>query len=180
MKLQNAIARCKNMTGSEPSFDGNVYRCEYKGHEITFFENGKGSGQAINFYEKRIGLEDDHTTDYFAGTFWDNLKQCFDAVDRWVESHQEDSEASSSNDRRNGAMPAAGDPPSGMIQDLQAEKVGTVGLQIGDVTHRVFIGEQISGFIAATRIAGSVWYETAGTGIGALLSLQSRLAGRSF
>lgn len=58
---------------------------------------------------------------------------------------------------------------------IRGQFIGSIAVKSGNTFVRVFIGQQRSGFFAAVLIGGSVWFETASTGIAALLSLTSRL-----
>jgi hypothetical protein len=78
--LTNTIKKANKVTGQEPKMDGMFYTYLYKGYEVSFAKNGS-SDYATNFYTKRANLKDDIYTDYFAGTFHDNISQAFKFVD---------------------------------------------------------------------------------------------------
>jgi len=91
MTLQNAIARAEKLSGKKIQVDeSNSHWVIYKGYQISFRPNGRVSPdvEATNFYTKRCGLSDDIQSDYFAGTFRDNLSQCFKFVDRAVPDYK--------------------------------------------------------------------------------------------
>ncbi len=79
--IENTIKKGIKITGNQPVKKGNFYFFSYKGYDVSFAQNGS-SGDSTNFYTKRKGLEDDHMTDYFAGTFHDNISQCFRFIDQ--------------------------------------------------------------------------------------------------
>lgn len=72
MTLTNAIAKAKKELGSEPVKDGQFYNFSYGPYTLSFAQNGR-SDEATNFYTKKTAVKDDITTDYFSGTFHDNL-----------------------------------------------------------------------------------------------------------
>lgn len=76
MTLTNAIKKAEKITGQTPSIEGQFYIFYYKGHTISFAQNGRYD-EATNFYTKRIGAKDELISDYFAGTFHENLSQAF-------------------------------------------------------------------------------------------------------
>ena len=81
MKLSNAIKRASKF-GKVQNNNGQ-YWVNYKGYVVSFHQNGRIEDDAATcFHTKRQGEESDSMTDYFPGVFWDNLKQCFDHVDR--------------------------------------------------------------------------------------------------
>ncbi len=77
--------RAEKLSGSKvQKNDNNQHWVIYKGYTISWHCNGRYDldGDATCFYCKRVGIEDDYQSDYFSGAFWDNIKQCFDFVDR--------------------------------------------------------------------------------------------------
>jgi hypothetical protein len=79
--LTSAIKKAKKITGMEPIISGQFFYFDYKGYEVSFAQNGN-SDSATCFYTKRIGQKDDYQSDYFCGTFHDNLTQAFRFLDR--------------------------------------------------------------------------------------------------
>lgn len=84
MKLTAAIKKAQKITGQEPIKNGQFYFFSYKGHSISFAVNGRLSpdADATNYKTSRNGQEDDVMTDYFCGTFHDNLSQAFKFIER--------------------------------------------------------------------------------------------------
>ena len=84
MNILNAIKKATKVTGQAPIQKGQFFHFEYKGYDISFAVNGRYSetAEATNYYTRKIGFNDDLQTDYFAGTFWDNLTQCFNFIDK--------------------------------------------------------------------------------------------------
>jgi hypothetical protein len=78
--LTNTIKRANKATNSKPQKSGQFYTYNYKGYELSFAQNGS-SDEATCFYTKRANLKDDITTDYFAGTFHDNVSQAIKFID---------------------------------------------------------------------------------------------------
>lgn len=81
MTLTNAIKKATKVTGMQPKIDGQQRFYNYKGWVVSFSQNGR-EDQATCFYTRRKDAQDDLLTDYFAGTFHDNLTQCFDFINR--------------------------------------------------------------------------------------------------
>jgi hypothetical protein len=83
--LKNVIKKAEKLSGEKIKVNTNfTHFLFYKGYEISFHPNGRMSetAEAICFYTKRIGDEDDHQSDYFAGIFHENITQCFDFINR--------------------------------------------------------------------------------------------------
>ena len=81
MKLTNAIKKAEKMSGQTIQRAGGFYFVTYKGYDLSFFQNGRDD-EATNYYTKKHGMSDDYQSDYFAGTFHENLSQGFRFVDR--------------------------------------------------------------------------------------------------
>jgi len=79
--LTNSIKKAEKLSGSTVRIAGHLYCFDYKGYSISFFQNGRDD-EATNFYTRRDDMQDDHQSDYFAGTFHDNITQAFRFVDR--------------------------------------------------------------------------------------------------
>jgi hypothetical protein len=54
--------------------------------------------------------------------------------------------------------------------------VGTIQVWAGSQLVKVFIGDRRSDFVAACVINGTIWFETAATGINALIDLTERIS----
>lgn len=78
--LTNAIKKANKITGSQPKKDGQFFSCLYKGYEVSFAQNGN-MDDVTCIYTKKATAKDDITTDYFAGTFHDNITKAFKFVD---------------------------------------------------------------------------------------------------
>jgi hypothetical protein len=74
LKKANKVSAVKEVSGR--------YTFIHKGFEISFRRNG-GYDEACNFYTKKVGYNDDIMTDYFCGTFHDNLSQAIRFVDNY-------------------------------------------------------------------------------------------------
>ena len=85
MTPTNAIKKATKLSGSKPFISGQFYNFPYKGYNVSFAQNGT-ENQATCFYTKRNDLDDDMMTDYFAGTFHDNITQCFKFIDSMTKS----------------------------------------------------------------------------------------------
>lgn len=81
MTLTNAIKKAVKVTGQQPKINGQQRLFNYRGYVVSFAQNGR-EDQATCFYTRMHGQEDDLQTDYFAGTFHDNLTQCFNFINR--------------------------------------------------------------------------------------------------
>lgn len=88
MKVVNAIAKVKKVTGDEPKMVDGKFLVDYKGYTISFFQNGRDGENITCIYTQRHGQKDDSMTDYFPGTFHDNLTQAFSFCDRQAESRE--------------------------------------------------------------------------------------------
>lgn len=79
--LTNTIKKAtKFNNGVAPKYTGCEYVFVYKGYEVSFHRNGR-EDSATCFYTKRKGDKDDIITDYFCGTFHDNLTQAVKFID---------------------------------------------------------------------------------------------------
>jgi hypothetical protein len=84
MTLTKTIEKAEKISGSKIQKSGHLFFVDYKGYTVSFFPNGRleDGVEATNFYTKRIDLKDDFNSDYFAGTFHDNISQAFRFIDR--------------------------------------------------------------------------------------------------
>lgn len=83
--LFNTIKKAEKLSGTKHTKDGQFYSVKYKGWNIQFACNGRlePTSEATNYYTKKNGsIEDDTRSDYFGGTFHDNISQCFKFIDR--------------------------------------------------------------------------------------------------
>lgn len=83
MTLTNVIKKAERLSGQKIQKSDNLFFVNYKGYSVSFYANGKEEDNygATCFYTKRHGLEDEPQSDYFAGTFHDNITQCFRFID---------------------------------------------------------------------------------------------------
>lgn len=80
MNLPKTIKQAEKKTGNQIYRNGNFYVINYKNYSLSFCINGSEES-TTNFYTKKNGFEDDHSTDYFAGTFHDSLLQGLRFID---------------------------------------------------------------------------------------------------
>jgi len=81
MTLTNAVKKANKVTGMQPKIEGQFRLYNYKGWVLSFAQNGRDD-YATNYYTRREDQQDDLQTDYFAGTFHDNLTQAFNFINR--------------------------------------------------------------------------------------------------
>lgn len=84
-------AKAEKLTGNPvKKNDNNQHWVEFKGYTISWYCNGRYdiNGAAVCFYAKRIGDKDDYQSDYFAGTFLDNIKKAVDFVNRMTKPEE--------------------------------------------------------------------------------------------
>ena len=91
MKIENAIKKIEKITGQKPTERDGKFYVDYLGYSISFFRNGRESENITCIYTIRDGMKDDSMTDYFPGTFHDNLSQAFAFVDRQAASAEANS-----------------------------------------------------------------------------------------
>ena len=87
MKFSNAI-KAAHKNNTQVVTMGNFYGIAYKGHTIQFGKNGT-TEEITSPYVLRDGQQDDPMTDYFPGTFCDNLGQAFKMIDRFEKNRIE-------------------------------------------------------------------------------------------
>lgn len=78
MKVENAIKKLEKNGFEVEEFKGrgnDKYRGTRGDWVISFFRNGGDSGEAVNFRVRRKDDHDDIMSDYFAGSFTDNITQ---------------------------------------------------------------------------------------------------------
>lgn len=80
MTLTNAIKKAEKTSKQTATKNGQFYTVDYRGYTVQFAQNGREDA-ATNFYTRKHGVNDDLATDYFAGTFHDNITQAFKFVD---------------------------------------------------------------------------------------------------
>lgn len=86
MTVLNTVKKAEKLSGSKiDKNDNNQFFVMYKGYSVSFYPNGRMSDttESTNFYTtKTARTEDDMNSDYFPGTFHDNITQCFKHIDR--------------------------------------------------------------------------------------------------
>jgi hypothetical protein len=85
MTLSKTITKAEKITGQKGSTNGQIFYFPYKGYTISFCANGRAEDDkdAIAFYtSNKSRTEDDRNSDYFPGTFHDNLSQAIKFIDR--------------------------------------------------------------------------------------------------
>jgi hypothetical protein len=79
--IKNTIKKVEKVTGLKiQTNSNNQHWVEFKGYTLSFFPNGIMSeeAQAISFYTKKIGSEDN----YHSGIFHDNAIQALGFISR--------------------------------------------------------------------------------------------------
>ncbi|HWY35417.1 MAG TPA: hypothetical protein VNX68_12285 [Nitrosopumilaceae archaeon] len=87
--LKNAIKKAEKLSGATIQIGHNGQRfVNYKGYTVSFYPNGRVQEDvsATCYYTIKNGCQDDHSTDYFAGTHHDNVSQCFSFIDHMTAS----------------------------------------------------------------------------------------------
>jgi hypothetical protein len=74
MKIQNAINKVQKITGANCLKSGQFYYFSFNGHVLSFAQNGTDDSITC-IHTKRNNEKDDIMTDYFCGTFHDNITQ---------------------------------------------------------------------------------------------------------
>ncbi len=85
MTLENTIKKAEKISGEKIQFNGCQFWVNYKGHIVSFHANGRiepGCESTCFYTSNRARTYEDHMTDYFPGTFHDNITQAFKFVDR--------------------------------------------------------------------------------------------------
>ncbi len=87
MKVKTAIKKIEKALGVPCRYNGNRFSAEYEGKVISFLSNGfRGDepaaleAEAVNFHVRSLNDVSDPYTDYFAGSFRDNVTQLIHAV----------------------------------------------------------------------------------------------------
>ena len=87
MKVKAAIKKVEKALGVPCRYNGSRFSAEYGGQVISFLSNGfRGDepaaleGDAVNFHIRRLGDVSDPYTDYYAGSFRDNITQLIHSV----------------------------------------------------------------------------------------------------
>jgi hypothetical protein len=84
MEIFKTIKKAEKLSGKKIQKNSvNQFFVDYKNYTISFFCNGRleAGAESTCFYTKKHGTHDDMTTDYFAGTFHENITQAFKFVD---------------------------------------------------------------------------------------------------
>jgi hypothetical protein len=79
--LTNSIKKAEKLTGSKMRIAGGFYCFDYKGYDLSFARNGN-EDEATNFYTIKDGSRNDYQSDYFPGTFHDNVTQAVKFIER--------------------------------------------------------------------------------------------------
>lgn len=74
MKLSNAIKKLEKVSENGVKQDGQIYSGLINGQVVSFSQNGR-EDSAVCFHVKAVGEKSDSMTDYFPGSFCDNLSQ---------------------------------------------------------------------------------------------------------
>jgi hypothetical protein len=74
MKLQSAINKAAKAAKSEPTKNGMFYTFEFNNQLLQFSKNGRYE-EITCISTRKKGQEDDVMTDYFCGTYHDNLSK---------------------------------------------------------------------------------------------------------
>lgn len=85
MKLSATIKKATKLTGNPVTSTGQTFYTQFNGYTLSFCANGRieDDNDAICFYTtKKPRTEDDMNSDYFPGTFHDNLTQAFKFINR--------------------------------------------------------------------------------------------------
>lgn len=83
MKVGKAIKKIEKYLGVEVQYDGCRYWFQYENEVGSFLANGHAGGMgadameadACNWHRRRVNDHSDYQTDYYAGSFRDNLTQ---------------------------------------------------------------------------------------------------------
>lgn len=84
--LINTIKKAEKLSGQKVRVNGQTHSVTYKGETVQFMANGRieAGTIAVCFYTfKHARTEDDMNSDYFPGTFHDNLSQAFRFLDSY-------------------------------------------------------------------------------------------------
>lgn len=84
MKLENAIKKAEQISGSKVQSKGQTYWVMYKGQRVEFSVNGRmepGCSACCFYTCKSARTFEDSMTDYWAGTFHSNITQAFKFID---------------------------------------------------------------------------------------------------
>jgi hypothetical protein len=86
MTLENAIKKAEKLSGLTVHSKGQNFWVEYKGMRVEFSANGKmeqGCGVTCIYTCKETRSDEDRMTDYWPGTFHDNITQAFKFIDKY-------------------------------------------------------------------------------------------------
>lgn len=85
MKLTSTIKKAERLTGNPVTNSGQMFFTTHSDYTLSFCANGRIEDDldAICFYTtKKSRTEDDMNSDYWPGTFHDNLTQAFKFINR--------------------------------------------------------------------------------------------------
>ena len=143
MKLENALKKVRNrakIVGREVSIEQNDYhnngqvkvyiRFEDSNQLLSFWTNSDGSISSP--HTVRDGLKSDPHTDYFPGTFWDNITQALNTIAPLPPKYSVGSLVRFKSNKRNHRWNLAGK----VALVIQAEAGGNYKLQYDGVDER--------------------------------------------
>ena len=143
MKLENALKKVRNrakIVGREVSIEQNDYhnngqvkvyiRFEDSNQLLSFWTNSDGSISSP--HTVRDGLKSDPHTDYFPGTFWDNITQALNTIAPLPPKYSVGSLVRFKSNKRNHRWKLAGK----VALVVQAEAGGNYKLQYDGVDER--------------------------------------------
>lgn len=83
MKTSKTIQKAEKLSGEKVQIIDRLHFVNYRGYTIQWYPNGRieDDPEVTCIYSKKYGANDDYATDYFCGTFHDNLTQAFKFVD---------------------------------------------------------------------------------------------------
>jgi hypothetical protein len=86
MVLSKTIAKAEKLSGQKCKefSDYGIFSVTYKGYLVEIYANGRiaDDKEPALFTTTKIGYKVDTLSDYFPGTYHDNLTQCFKFIDR--------------------------------------------------------------------------------------------------
>jgi hypothetical protein len=74
MTITNAIKKIEKATGVRVEKTNHRYQAIFNNQVISFAQNGRYE-EITNIETRILGMDDDIMTDYFCGTFHDNITQ---------------------------------------------------------------------------------------------------------
>lgn len=86
MTLENTIKKAEKLSGSKVTAKGQNFLVIYKGYRVEFSANGRmepGCDACCFYTSKSVRTAEDSMTDYWSGTFHDNITQAFKFIDSY-------------------------------------------------------------------------------------------------